>query len=213
MLFLAQFKGLFMINYFSFIYRGFLSFYDCFIKPQGDIYGSKPKGARVEVPALIVSSHNIYLGENVIIGPSSTLFAPHAKITIGRYSYSGPHLFISTGNHYFWKKGKYSQTVNHIDCLMDGIVNNWDVTIGEDVWIGANVSVLCKRIGRGAIVAAGAVLKKDVLPYTIVGGVPAKTIRMRFTKTEILEHEEELYPIEQRLSIDEIDNIINYALL
>lgn len=56
------------------------------------------------------------------------------------------------------------------------------VVIGNDVWIGHGVIVLPGvTIGDGAVLAAGAVVTKDVAPYTLVGGVPAKPIRMRFT--------------------------------
>ncbi|MBQ2897470.1 MAG: hypothetical protein IJE46_03995 [Clostridia bacterium] len=44
-------------------------------------------------------------------------------------------------------------------------------------------------IGRGAVVAAGSVVTKDIEPYAVVGGVPAKLIKKRFTETQILEHE------------------------
>jgi len=58
--------------------------------------------------------------------------------------------------------------------------------IGNDVWIGARAIVLDGvRIGDGAIVAAGAVVAKDVAPYSIVGGVPAKEIRKRFDEKKI----------------------------
>ena len=57
------------------------------------------------------------------------------------------------------------------------------VIIGNDVWIGHGVTVLPKvRVGDGAILAAGAVVTKDVPPYTIVGGVPAKPIRERLPR-------------------------------
>ncbi|MDO4618544.1 MAG: CatB-related O-acetyltransferase [Clostridia bacterium] len=60
------------------------------------------------------------------------------------------------------------------------------VRIGSDVWIGEGVRILDGvKIGHGAIVAAGAVVTKDVEPYTIVGGVPAKVIRKRFSEKEI----------------------------
>ncbi len=63
------------------------------------------------------------------------------------------------------------------------IRDNKPVTIGNDVWIGAYVSVLPGvHIGDGAVVAAGAVVTKDVEPYAIVGGVPAKVIRYRFDR-------------------------------
>lgn len=64
--------------------------------------------------------------------------------------------------------------------------NGHDLVIGNDVWIGANVSIIggC-TIGDGAIIAAGALVTNNVPPYAIVGGVPAKVIRYRFTENQI----------------------------
>jgi acetyltransferase-like isoleucine patch superfamily enzyme len=61
------------------------------------------------------------------------------------------------------------------------------VIIGNDVWIGSNVTILRGvKVGDGAIVASGAIVTKDVLPYSIVGGVPSKLIKYRFT-SDIIE--------------------------
>ena len=59
--------------------------------------------------------------------------------------------------------------------------------IGNDVWIGSRVTILsgCKAIGNGAVIAAGAVVTRDVAPYAVVGGVPARIIRMRFAEEKI----------------------------
>jgi acetyltransferase-like isoleucine patch superfamily enzyme len=60
------------------------------------------------------------------------------------------------------------------------------VEIGNDVWVGSNVLIMDGiRIGDGAIIAAGSVVNKDVAPYAIVAGVPAKFIRNRFTDEQI----------------------------
>jgi len=63
--------------------------------------------------------------------------------------------------------------------------------IGHDVWIGDRVTILsgCQSIGNGAVIAAGAVVTRDVPAYAMVGGVPAKLIRMRFDATRIAELE------------------------
>lgn len=64
------------------------------------------------------------------------------------------------------------------------------VKIEGDNWIGANATILKGvTVGFGSVVAAGAVVTHDVLPYSIVGGVPAKILSMRFTDVEIQEHE------------------------
>ena len=67
-----------------------------------------------------------------------------------------------------------------------GYVDNEDIIIGSDVWIGYEAVILSGvTIGDGAIIGTRAVVTKDVPPYTIVGGVPAKTIRKRFSDETI----------------------------
>lgn len=64
--------------------------------------------------------------------------------------------------------------------------NKGDIIIGNDVWIGYEAVIMAGvNIGDGAIIAAHAVVTKDVAPYTIVGGVPARPIRQRFDDSVI----------------------------
>jgi acetyltransferase-like isoleucine patch superfamily enzyme len=80
------------------------------------------------------------------------------------------------------------------------------VHIADDVWIGTRAVILHDvRIGRGAIVAAGAVVTKSVPPYAIVAGNPARVVRFRWDVETILEHEEKLYPAENRLPKAELE--------
>lgn len=64
--------------------------------------------------------------------------------------------------------------------------NIYQIVIGNDVWIGSHVLIMGGvTIGDGAIVAAGSVVTKDIQPYSIVGGVPAKHIKYRFSTEQI----------------------------
>lgn len=83
-----------------------------------------------------------------------------------------------------------------------------DVIIESDVWIGAIVTLLSgTTIGRGSIVAVGAVVNKSTPPYSVVGGVPAKFIKFKWSIDEILEHESKLYPKTERYTRDQLESI------
>jgi acetyltransferase-like isoleucine patch superfamily enzyme len=63
---------------------------------------------------------------------------------------------------------------------------NKPIEIGNDVWIGARVIILDGvKIGTGAIIASGAIVTRDVPPYSVVGGVPAKIIKYRASENDI----------------------------
>jgi chloramphenicol O-acetyltransferase type B len=63
-----------------------------------------------------------------------------------------------------------------------------DIIINDDVWVGANVTIMDNiTIGQGAVISSGSVVVKDVEPYSIVGGNPAKHLKYRFTEPIIKE--------------------------
>ena len=89
--------------------------------------------------------------------------------------------FISTHPIFYSKNyNKYNKISN------SKFIESYRVDIGNDVWIGENSIILSGvKIGNGAIIAAGAVVNRDVPDYAVVGGVPAKLIKYRFTEEEI----------------------------
>lgn len=99
----------------------------------------------------------------------------------GRYVSTHPAFFsVDNGSAQicFTEKQKFDEFI-YTD-------EGYSCEIGNDVWIGKNVQIKeGVKIGDGAIIGAGAVVVKDVSPYEIVGGVPAKTIRYRFAKEDI----------------------------
>ena len=81
-----------------------------------------------------------------------------------------------------------------------------DVVIEGDSWFGINVTILAGvTIGRGSVIAAGAVVTKSCPPYSIIGGVPAKVLKFRFTVDEVMEHERLLYPEDKRFTQEELE--------
>lgn len=108
--------------------------------------------------------------------------------TIGKFCSIGPNCVIGLGNHptkkfvstspYLYTKGIFLDRTYYDE--------HPPVSIGNDVWIGANVVVVNGiKIGDGAIIAANSVLSEDVPPYSVYGGCPACFIRKRFTDDEI----------------------------
>ena len=76
-----------------------------------------------------------------------------------------------------------------------------DVIVESDVWIGRNVTILAGvHIGRGCTIGAGSVVTKSMPPYCTCVGVPARPIKVKWTIDEILQHESQLYPKEERFS-------------
>jgi len=79
------------------------------------------------------------------------------------------------------------------------------VTVEDDVWIGSRAIILSGvTVGRGSIVAAGAVVTRSVPPYSVVGGCPARVIRFRWDVETILLHEDAVYGPELRLTEAEL---------
>lgn len=139
----------------------------------------------------VFTYENMYVGNHVHIGYHADFVATRSKIIIGDHVVFGPHVSIRGGDHRVDVIGAYMDEVNDEQKLPE---NDADVIFEGDNWIGMNVTILKGvTIGRGAVIAAGAVVVKDVPRYSIVGGVPAKLLKMRFTKEEILKHESLLY--------------------
>ena len=126
----------------------------------------------------VVGAQNISIGDSVYIGQNAVLMAAGAPIEIKGHFMSGPGLTIITGDHRIDIRGKYMDEVTVEEKLPE---NDQKVIIEEDVWCGANVTILKGvTIGRGSVIAAGAVVTKNVGEYEIWGGVPARKLKNRF---------------------------------
>lgn len=130
---------------------------------------AKNVGKNVNIEQHVVFGEEFEIGDNSKVGFRSDIYGP---VKIGKDVMIGPEVAIYTHNH------KHDEI--DIPMIKQGYTENKPVYIEDNVWIGRRVLIMpgvC--IGTGSIVAAGAVVTKNVEPYSIVGGNPAKIIKYR----------------------------------
>ena len=179
--------------------------WNCYFSAKRSKFGYIASNVKI-TPPYTMHKANIYIYENVSIGPNSFISTPNAKVTIKSNTTIAEGLTIHTGNH-ARVVGRFVSDITDKD-KPHGY--DKDVIIENDVWIGSNVTLLAGvSVGRGATIAAGAIVNKDVPPYSIVGGVPAKVIKFYWNIDEILRHEKLLYEDHNRYSCKELEKIIS----
>lgn len=155
------------------------------------IYGKVDFGEEVSIFNISISG-DVKIGKFTSInGPNTSIVCHGNKVSIGSFCSIARNVQIQGHNHNY-KRATSSSIFKSIFKTHD--VSDYevkgDIIIEDDVWIGTNSVILSGvKIGRGAIVAAGSIVSKDVESYSIVGGIPAKLIKKRFTDKTILELE------------------------
>jgi acetyltransferase-like isoleucine patch superfamily enzyme len=145
-------------------------------------------------PSYFVLGDHCYVGRYVEICPGGRITIGTdtsiqdrcillGNIAIGRHCLFGPNVMVSSGHHNFgihpaWLIRDQDRLVSRDSHLSD--LRNEPVVIEDDCWLGINTVVMPGvTIGKGAVVGANAVVVRDVDPYTVVGGIPARTIKRR----------------------------------
>lgn len=142
-------------------------------------FGSCGSNVRIAYNCDFKGNHNIYIGDDTQIGPHCLFWTTRAKIQIGSKVLMGPNITIITGDHRIDISEKHIIDVSDDEKLPE---NDADVVIEDGAWIAANVTILKGvRIGEGAVIAAGSVVTKNIEPYVVAAGIPAKKIKNRFT--------------------------------
>lgn len=142
----------------------------CQVLEQLERIGALGIGVQIRSPFVLGNPRKTFIGEDVSINPGFCVRGG-GGLTIGSHCHFGEHVLILTENHNYEAPG----------CLpYDKKRHSKDVLIGESVWICDRVTIVPGvHVGEGAVLAAGAVVTKNVPPLAIVGGSPATVIRYR----------------------------------
>lgn len=175
----------------------------CWFTSLSDL-GSSGKNSAIGFPVYITSPKNVHMEDNTVIRLGAYFINNSGEnIFIKKYTVVGPRCTIVTNNH--------RSTVGIPQVLLGASHvndNSGDIIINEDVWIGANVTILYgAELGRGCIVGACSMVNKHIPPYALVVGSPARIVGVKFTLEQILEHEKALYPEDERMSKSELKTL------
>ena len=191
------------------IRRGFKVWYQTYVAVlDRSKFGHLADDASLNPPLNIRNPKNVFMYEHTKI-ENATITTIIGKFVMKKGSAAAEGLSVHTGNH-MQVVGKFYRTVTNEDKVKSGKPYDKDIVVEEDVWIGCNVTLLAgAHLGRSSVIAAGAVVNKEIPPYCIAGGVPAKPIKFKWTIEQILEHEAVLYPENERFTRSELEKIMN----
>ena len=149
----------------------------------------------------VYNKDNLVMGEKTNINFGAIIMNTRAKFIMGDYSGAAFGLKVITGNH-MSVVGKNHKQISDVDkdAMPSSKEFDKDIIVEEDVWLGADVTLLFgSYVKRGAIIGAGSVVRSVIPPYAIVTGNPAKVVGFRFTPQEIMEHESKVYNESERI--------------
>lgn len=156
------------------------------ITEQLNSFGSVGEGVWLQSKGIFKGCENIFLGNRVQLMEELQFLTTRAKILVGNDVIVSSYTTIVTGNHRSALAGKHMLDIDEETEKLP--TDDQDVIIDDDVWIGTHCIILKGvHIGTGSIIAAGAVVTKDVPPYSIY--IRSDKILPRFTKEQIAEHE------------------------
>ena len=119
----------------------------------------------------IESPENITIGNNISVNRGCLIDASGGDISLGNNILIGPNTVLRAAGHIFTERDTPIRNQNHTRGI---------IVIEDDIWLGANITILPNvTIGKGSVIGAGAVVTKDIEPYSIAVGVPCKKIKTR----------------------------------
>ena len=132
---------------------------------------------------------HVQIGRHTYGCPAKAFYLPtgHETVTIGNFCSIAKGVEFVFGDHALDKVSTYPlRYLLGKEPTNNDVVCRGPIIVGNDVWLGRNALIMANvQIGDGAVVAAGSVVTRDVPPYAVVGGVPARIIKSRFTGDQI----------------------------
>lgn len=170
---------------------------------RNDEYGLMAETAYLSPDTILFSKKNLCMEEHTSIPGGAMILNPRSKFIMKKRSFASYNLCVCPGNHAV-VKGMWKNEVS--DAVKDKMFPDKrfdkDIVVEEDVWMGINVTLLSgAHIGRGCIIGAGCVVSGTTPPYSVIVGNPWRIIKFVFKPEEIIEHEKQLYPEEERLPL------------
>ena len=167
-------------------------------------FGYIAPNAALQYPLYISTPSNVYMEENTRLRPRIKIInSPNEKVVIKKYSVIAPDVTIVTGNH------RSTVGIPHF-LLGASHINDksTNIIIEEDVWVGTGCLLLPgTHLGRGCIVGARTIVNKEIPPYCLVAGNPARIIKKKFSIEQILKHEKVLYAEKDRYTKEQLEKL------
>lgn len=129
---------------------------------------------------ILVGDHTYGINDKTVL-----LFKKNDRVVIGKFcSIAVGVKIIASGEHNYKAVSSFPFYAHYLKKSIEkDTYSKGEVNIGNDVWVGANAVILSGvKVGDGAVIAAGSVVTKNIPPYAIAAGVPAKVIKFRFNQ-------------------------------
>lgn len=172
--------------------------------PLRSQFGFCAQNAAIKYPIRVYSPKNLFIYENTLISENTFIInSKREKVIIKKYTGIAARTTFVTNNH-------VSTVSIPFSILAPSHINDKsaDIIVEEDCWIGTGAIILAgAHVGRGSVIGAGSIVTKDIPPYAVVVGNPAKIIAVKFSIPQIIEHEKALYPEKERFSLEYLHHL------
>ena len=201
---MLSFENLVNLNYIKMgIFQTLKDIKQCMLPGHKDL-GDCSKYAVIGKPVYVTFPKSLHMEAYAVLRRDATILNNvNEHVYIKKYTVISANCTIVTNNH--------RSTVGiHQSLLGASHINDksQDIVIEEDVWVGANVTILSgAHLGRGCIAGACCMISKPVPPYALVVGTPAKIVGVKFSIDQIIEHEKMLYPESERFSREYLEEL------